>query len=153
MTSYDGEEMLRMKHSRIWCLNWTLNGWFENVVYFFIVLSMLILIVDNPQNDPDSFLSRNVRTFDILVAVLFSFEASCRIIAEGFFTSSLESRRGYIRSGSNQIDFFVCISCDIIAIYENYATIGIGLDRRTINSFKVLRSIRALRFLRVISKN
>jgi hypothetical protein len=35
-------------------LNWSLNRWFENGIYLLILLSLILLIIDNPMNDPNS---------------------------------------------------------------------------------------------------
>lgn len=39
-------------------LNWTLNTWFENTIYFFIGLAMILLMVDNPSINPNGYLKR-----------------------------------------------------------------------------------------------
>ena len=38
-------------------LRWNINQWFENFIYLLILVSMILLILDNPMNDPDSKIS------------------------------------------------------------------------------------------------
>lgn len=88
------------------------------MIYVFIMLSMVMLIVDNPMNDPKSDFAKYIEKIDRSITLLFAVEALFRIIALGFFSSSIPQRKGYIKSGSNQIDFFVCIGCDLILLYN-----------------------------------
>lgn len=37
-------------------LLWTLNTWFENTIYLFIAIAMILLVVDGPGLDPNGFL-------------------------------------------------------------------------------------------------
>ena len=107
-------------------------------------------------NDPLTTTSKVIVYIDYWITILFTIEAVCRIIALGFFSSSIPNKKGYIHNGSNQIDFLVCVSSLILLLFdqddlgENYQGM---MDSKTLKSLKVLRSIRALRLLRVISQN
>jgi len=92
-------------------MNWPLNTWFENSIYTVILISMLLLVLDNPLNDPNSGFQIVISYCDIIVMVVFGIEVMCRIIALGFYNTCLEGQKAYINSGSNQIDFFVALSC------------------------------------------
>jgi hypothetical protein len=89
------------------------------------MISMVLLVIDNPNNDPNSDLTRIIEYADIIVALVFTVEALCRIIALGFFKCSIPDKSGYITSGSNQIDFFVCISSNIVVMFSNMKLLGI----------------------------
>ena len=109
------------------CCHWSLNNWFENTIYFFILLSMIILTLDGPMNHPNSTFTKGLNIIDIFISTIFAIEAACRIIALGFFTSSLPGRKGYIQIGANQIDFMVIIGCDLILMYNNHFSV-LGLN-------------------------
>ena len=114
-------QMLRSYKSmkrKCFFINWTLNNWFENIIYIFIFCSMIMLMVDNPSLDPDSNVAIKIALIDRIITFIFALEAICRIIAQGFFKCSIPQRKGYITSGSNKIDFFVTFGCDLIIIYN-----------------------------------
>ena len=52
-------------------------------------------------SDPKSELTMQIRYLDRLITIAFAVEAFFRIIALGFYWSSLEDFNGYIRSPSN----------------------------------------------------
>jgi len=111
-----------------------------------------MLIIDNPALNPESEISKVLGSIDYIITITFTIEAICRIIALGFIYGSIPQRKAYILSGSNQIDFIVCIGCDFMIWYHQNLS-QIDLNQQTLRSFKVLRSLRALRPLRMISKN
>ena len=40
--------------NNLFFFKWTLNQWFENVIYLLILTSMILLVVENPLSDQDS---------------------------------------------------------------------------------------------------
>lgn len=74
---------------RLFFINWTLNNWFENIIYIFIFCSMIMLMIDNPSTDPDSMVAIQIATIDRVITFIFAFEAIFRIIAQGFFKGSI----------------------------------------------------------------
>lgn len=87
--------------SKIFFLNWTLNELFENIIYLCILISMILLIVANPQLDPKGAFAIGVNQVEEVISFIYLTEAILRIFALGFFTSSVPGQKGYIRSGSN----------------------------------------------------
>mmetsp|Transcript_35371 Transcript_35371/g.54136 ORF Transcript_35371/g.54136 Transcript_35371/m.54136 type:complete len:172 (+) Transcript_35371:2435-2950(+) len=106
---------------RVFFMNWGLSTFFENTIYLIILVSMILLIIDNPFNDPEGDLHKTIEKIDRVISNVFVFEAILRIGALGFFSSCLPGRKGYIRSGSNQIDFFVSVVCDMTLIVSEQA--------------------------------
>ena len=74
---------------KLFFFNWTLNNWFENIIYIFIFCSMIMLMVDNPSLDPDSEIAVKIAYIDRVITIIFALEAICRIIAQGFFKGSI----------------------------------------------------------------
>lgn len=62
---------------------------------------MISLALENPLNSPDSLKTKTIHQIDKIITIIFTQEAIFRIIALGFFSSSIQNRQGYIRSGSN----------------------------------------------------
>ena len=149
---YRANAIWRYLQKNLFFLQWELNDWFENFIYLLILASMVALTMDNPMADPNTNLTKNIRYLDRLITMSFATEALFRIIALGFYWSSLEDMKGYIKSPSNQVDFFVCIGCDVILLL-NTSVFDTNLSQETLKSFKVLRSLRALRPLRIINRN
>lgn len=65
------------------------NYHFENFIYCLILLSMIVLVLDNPANDPRSSITAIIAKIDFWIVIVFNIEAICRIIAQGFFTCSV----------------------------------------------------------------
>ena len=110
-------EIVGLKN-KIFIFKWSLNQWFEYSVYTLILVSMVLLMLDNPLNNPLSDNTQSLSRIDFAVTILFALEALVRIIALGFYHTSLQGRKAYIKHGSNQIDFFVCLA-SIVYIYHD----------------------------------
>lgn len=142
---------------------------FENVILSLIVLSSLTLAIDNPLNDPESTQVIFLNYMDICFTILFTLEASIKIVALGFLFNNKKLRaKGmspYFRDPWNVLDFIVVISSlvDLVvtlrsqesesesegaASREEAANVANSLQ-----SLKALRALRALRPLRMISRN
>ena len=117
-------------------------AYFDNVILVLIIISSILLALDNPLNDPDGEMSRILRILDIVMTALFTIECLIKIIVSGFM---INGRRSYMRNGWNVLDFgIVLVSLLSLALGD---TIG-GL-----RMFKTLRTLRVLRPLRLISRN
>lgn len=110
-----------------------------------------MLVIESPAVDPESELAKIVDQLERVITIFFAVEAVCRIIALGFLFGAPQ-RKAYLRSGSNQIDFFVVVGCDMILLYDRISETE-TLSAVTLGSFKVLRCLRALRPLRVVSRS
>ena len=71
------------------CLNWNLNKLFENTIYLIIFISMIHLIVDGPGINPEGAQAQFNRKVDDVISTIFIAEVLLRILALGFFTSSI----------------------------------------------------------------
>ena len=126
------------------------SKYFDYTVIILILLSSLLLIADNPLNDPDSTYSKVLEIIDFVFTFLFLIEAMIKIIALGFFYSSIPAN-AYIMSGWNILDFIVVTASmvDFIVLIQNSNSV----DTSQLQSLKALRALRALRPLRMISRN
>jgi hypothetical protein len=106
--------------------------------------------VDNPLNNPNSPFSKTLDIIDFIFTFLFFIEAVIKIIALGFFVSSIDANP-YIMNGWNILDFIVVMASlvDFIVLIRNTDSV----DTEQLSSLKALRALRALRPLRMISRN
>lgn len=93
-----------------------------------ILISSLTLVMDGPLSNPNSSFIVNVGYLDNVFTVLFTIEATVKIIALGFiFNSPKLSSRGYepyIRNPWNIIDFVVVLA----SLFDFVVTIQISMD-------------------------
>jgi hypothetical protein len=141
---------------------------FEGVILTLIVLSSLTLALDNPLRDPASAEVVFMGYLDNCFTILFTLEASIKIVALGFLFNNAELRaKGmspYFRDPWNVLDFVVVVSSllDFAVALQSQAAGALreGASREdaakvaaSLQSLKALRALRALRPLRMISRN
>lgn len=110
------------------------------MILVLIIISSILLAIDNPLNDPEGELSEALRYCDIVMTVLFTLEMCIKVITWGFIINGSYS---YIRNGWNILDFGIVI----------ISLISLGIRGGSLNKLKALRTIRVLRPLRLISRN
>lgn len=130
-----------------------------------IIISSIMLIVDNPYIDPESEKIVFIGYLDNCFTVLFTIEALIKIIAMGFFfnNSTLKEKKldPYMRSPWNVLDIIVVAASlmdFVVMVKASTATQEPeggegGALTSNLKSVKALRALRALRPLRMISRN
>ncbi len=108
-------------------------------------MSSILLILDNPLDDPESKKSKIYDTINKVFTLLFVIEMILKIIASGFLFNYKDNKKAYIRNEWNILDCVVAVTSTIDVLS--------GGGNSGLKSLKALRSIRALRPLRVISRN
>lgn len=71
------------------------------------MLSSILLILDNPTEDPNGLLMKMVSYIDISFTCLFTIEASIKIIAKGLLFNRLGPIKPYLRDVWNILDAVV----------------------------------------------
>ena len=76
-----------------------------------VVMSSLMLAFDDPFEQPNSLKQQILQGLDILFTILFTLEALIKIIAFGFFKTSLtgKGRKSYIKDPWNRLDFLLVL--------------------------------------------
>jgi hypothetical protein len=101
---------------------------FDAVIMLLILVSSVTLVMQGPLSNPNSTLSINVGYLDNCFTVLFTIEASIKIIALGFaFNSPRLAARGYepyIRNPWNIIDMVVVVA----SLFDFIVTIQISMS-------------------------
>ncbi|GMH79423.1 hypothetical protein TL16_g08140 [Triparma laevis f. inornata] len=124
---------------RVQCANVVAHAKFDNVVLVLIVVSSVMLAIDDPLGDPDSTFASALKAIDKLFTVLFIIEMLLKIITMGF----LLQPDSYLRDSWNILDFVVvCISILLLFSDGNSSLAGL----------RSLRAFRAFRPLRMINR-
>lgn len=84
-----------------------LSRWFENIIIILVIINSCALILDNPLEDPNGWLSRTFYYMDFVFTIVFTIEAIMKIIALGFFHNKIPGISPYILNGWNILDFFI----------------------------------------------
>ena len=113
---------------------------FDNTILALIFISSVLLAIDNPLLDPETFLVKFITVMDWIFTIAFTIEMVLKMVTYGFVLNGKDS---YLRSGWNQLDF-------IIVIVSILSLAASGNDN--LRSLRSLRTLRALRPLRVISR-
>lgn len=111
-------------------------------------MSSITLVIDNPNYDKNSPVMKTLASVDIVFTVLFTIEATIKIIAKGFAFNQMGPIVPYIRDVWNILDCFV-VAASLLDLGFQLAKI----DMTQLSALKALRIFRAFRPLRVISKN
>jgi len=113
---------------------------FENVVLGLICISTLLLTMEAPLSDPDSLKNNILGHINTVMTFSFILEFLIKIITHGFACNGPDS---YILNAWNIMDFIIVM----VSIFD-----FLPLDS-DLNFFKVLRLMRVIRPLRMISRN
>ena len=125
---------------RILCHKIVSFGHYDNIVIGLIVISTILLTLDNPLNDPKGQLVIFLTKTDYVMTALFTAECVLNIILFGLL---LNGPNSYLRNSWNVMDFFIVIFALTSIIVEDYQ----------IGFLKVFRMLRVLRPLRVLKRN
>lgn len=131
-----GEDNLLRKH----CALVVGHRYFDNTILFLIGFSTVLLALENPLDDPESSFNFVLKKLDVVVSIIFTLELVIKVIVYGFLFNGKEA---YLKNAWNQMDFLI-VTFSIISMTFSNVKIGI---------FKVLRMLRVLRPLRMISRN
>jgi len=112
---------------------------FDNAILFCILVSSVGMAMDSPLSDPSAPWTQVIRRGDQVFAVIFALEMVIKLIAYGLFWCE----HGYLKDGWNVLDGVVVIITVLDILMEGS---GGGF-------LKTVRILRALRPLRLISRN
>lgn len=132
---FDKESCLRIQVTKF-----IKSRFFEGFIMLLILISSILLALDNPLNDPDSYLMEFLKDADIILTIFFFIESILKIISYGML---FNGKHSYLRNGWNIIDFAVVI----------VSIISLSISGNKLKIVKILRLLRVLRPLRVISRN
>ena len=118
------------------------NQYFANFIYHMIAINSLLLALDEPfLTDP--YQKQTLHLMLNIISIIFVVEAVVRIVVRGFY----QGEDTYLKDPFNILDFLIVIFSILTWVLE--ATVK-DADISFIRGF---RALRALRPLRVVSKN
>lgn len=117
---------------------------FSNLFSIFImtaiVISSVLLAVENPLSDPTSTLMTILKYIDYGMTVIFTSEMILKIVTYGLL---FNGKMSYLRNTWNIIDSLIVI----------VSLVSLGFTNVNLSFFKILRMLRVVRPIRMISKN
>lgn len=128
---------------RIGCTWLSTNSYFDKLVLSAIFLSICCLSIERPAIGDDSLERIVLDDIDLLLNVIFTFEAGIKIIALTFVE--------YIKIGWNKLDFMI-VSTSLLDVILTEALKGANADLTVLKIFRLFRIFRALRPLRIIAR-
>lgn len=117
------------------------NSYFENFIMWMIFINSLLLFLDTPKL-ADEYQIETISQMLTIIAIFFLVECISKIIIKGF----VYGEHSYLQDGFNRLDFILVTLSVINWIIASSSDEDISFMR----SF---RALRALKPLRVVSKN
>lgn len=117
------------------------NAYFAGFIYHMIALNSLLLALDEPKLE-DEYQKKSINILLETISIIFVGEFVIKVIVMGFYWGD----RTYLRDPWNILDFVIVFFSFVTWILEAYATGDVSFLRG-------FRALRALRPLRVVSKN
>jgi len=122
--------------------NMIANQYFANFIYHMIAINSLLLALDEPfLTDP--YQKETLHLMLNIISIIFVVEAAVRIIVMGFY----QGEKTYLKDPFNILDFLIVIFSILTWILEAL------VKDADISFIRGFRALRALRPLRVVSKN
>eukprot|EP00760_Papus_ankaliazontas_P035339 PhM_4_TR7750/c0_g1_i1/m.105600/K04833/SCN1A; voltage-gated sodium channel type I alpha len=129
---------------RIKCTQLIRWKWFDRCILLMIVVSSVLLALDNPRDDPDSTKVYVLDNLNTVFTLLFTLEMVLKVISLGMAIG----HGAYLSDPFNVLDGAV-VTISLLALMMSwFATETSGLS-----SLRVLRTFRAIRPLRFINRN
>ncbi|MFM7851034.1 MAG: ion transporter [Flammeovirgaceae bacterium] len=107
---------------------------FSNVM---VVFSTILLVIDNPLDDPHSKKQFVLAILDYITTAVFSVECFVKICVFGLLVNG---KKSYFREPWNFLDFFV-------VLVSLFSYLPLGFDMKFYKSMRLLRILRPLRMI------
>lgn len=117
------------------------SNWFKNSILFLILISSVLLAIENPLTDPESEEAFVLQIMDMILTSIFAIEIIIKVVAHGLIFNGKDS---YLRHFWNVLDFCIVIIAIVSLAFKGQVNLS---------AFKILRMGRLLRPLRVLSRN
>eukprot|EP01052_Picozoa_sp_SAG31_P029737 SAG31_NODE_2981_length_4829_cov_1.746089_3_plen_1001_part_01 len=122
---------------------------FRTLILVGILSNAVILAIQTPSNDLSDATNQALDGAELGLCLLFSIEATVKIVAVGFIQAPLDDGAAYMHSGWNVLDFVIVVSqwCTYIITYAaDLQHVGVKLASiRVLRVLKFLKSYPAFR--------
>ena len=122
---------------RRFCLFFYNLAHFDDFSNFMVVFSTILLVIDNPLDDPHSRKQFVLTILDYITTAVFSFECFVKICVFGLL---INGKKSYFREPWNFLDFFV-------VLVSLFSYLPLGFDMKFYKSMRLLRILRPLRMI------
>ena len=119
----------------------TEHAYFAGFIYHIIGLNSLLLALDEPSLE-DPYQKKTINFLLETISIIFVLEFAIKVIVMGFYWGE----RTYMKDPWNILDFVIVFFTFVTWILEAYATGDVSF-------LKGFRALRALRPLKIVSKN
>lgn len=117
------------------------HGFFDGFIYHMIALNSLLLALDTPSLT-DPYQNKTITLMLNIISVIFVMECVFKIIVMGFYIG----KKTYLKDSWNVFDFVIVVCTIFTWILDFVFELDVGF-------VKAFRALRALRPLRVVSRN
>ena len=117
------------------------NPYFEDFIYTIIAFNSLLLALEEPILQ-DKYQKKTIAMMLNIISIIFVIEFVFKVIVHGFIIGP----KTYLRDNFNKLDFLIVLFSIVDWILASFSS----LDLQFVKGF---RALRALRPLRVVSKN
>lgn len=121
------------------------NPYFESFIFHLIGLNSLFLAIEEPSLT-DEYTKATLQFFGDIVSGLFILECLLKIYVMGFVIG----KHAYLKDSYNILDFTIVFFSIVSWVIESNPSLSANLD---ISFVKAFRALRALRPLKLVSKN
>lgn len=129
----------RFRVGVIWLTEWP---WFDTCVIFLIIVgSVSMAMYDFKDPTSQTVYNKTLDTIQLIVQVLFTIEASLKIISMGLY----KHRNAYLSDGWNTMDLFVVVMAWVDMLVTQFTDANLA-------AFKVIRALRVIRPLRSVKR-
>ncbi len=127
---------------RIWVYKVLKHPYFETLIFHFIALTSILLIIDEPVLS-DQYTKDCINLITLVLSVFFLLECLAKILVMGFCCG----KHAYLQDGFNILDFIIVL-VSVIDFFFSFFDTGFN-----ISYLRAFRALRALRPLKLVSKN
>jgi len=118
------------------------HPYFETFIFHFIALNSVLLVLDEPILT-DEYTKVSISVLSFVLSIVFIIESMMKIFVMGLACGP----HAYLKEGFNQLDFLIVTVSILDIILEQFDT---GIN---ISYLRAFRALRALRPLKLVSKN
>lgn len=91
------------------------SNYFKNTILILILVSSVLLAIENPLTDPNSTEAFVLKILDSILTVAFTVEIIIKVVANGFIANGKDS---YMKHFWNVLDFFIVIIAIVSLTFE-----------------------------------
>lgn len=117
------------------------HPYFASFIYHMIAVNSLLLALDEPSLE-DPYQKKSINFILETISIIFTLELVIKVVVQGFYWTD----KSYMKDPWNNLDFVIVFFSCVTWILEAVSTGDVGF-------LKGFRALRALRPLKVVSKN